>query len=109
VEQKIYIGDQFIKCNPGDILALPSPAHFDMVNEPDSNGKYLAFYVLFKESIIERIQYSYPEIIETSEKVKENKLCIKGSNILYSAILHYLEIADNLKIDSELEYLLGYI
>lgn len=86
-------GDRELRCGKGDYFAIPAPSRFNMVNLPDgARGEYLALCISFDASLIERFRQLYHRGTDTLEW--SGTLAGMGNDLLYSTLLHFLEVVE---------------
>lgn len=100
--QKIlYHGDREIRCDRGNYFAIPAPAEFNMINVPDERRQeYLALCISFDAGLIDRFRQLYNHGADGLEN--PNSLVGPGNALLYSTLLHFLEVADLPTADAEM-------
>lgn len=92
-QKTVSNGDKIDRCAPGEFLGIPAPASFDMINEPDEDSRqYLALCIPFESRLIERFLQLYPGMALGDHK--KSAIPINGYDTLYSAVLHFLQMAD---------------
>lgn len=97
----IFLGDKELKCSSGECFAIPTPSKYDVVNLPDAiQGSFLALYVCFETSLIEQFRYLYK--FDETIKADNASIHLKGSELLYSSILHFLEISEKSELNDDL-------
>ncbi|MES9939448.1 MAG: helix-turn-helix transcriptional regulator [Candidatus Thiodiazotropha sp. 6PLUC7] len=90
-----------IVCDAGEVLTLPSPASFDLRNEPDpQTGRYRTLVLPFKQSDLESVHKIHEFSQPTSDRFPEI-LKFEHNDLLLRALQHYLSS------DSE-DYLLNH-
>jgi AraC-like DNA-binding protein len=90
----IYQGEAELCCAAGNFLSIPAPSRFNMVNIPDPDRQeYLALFIPFELRLIERFLRLYNGD-DGAQGQADRSLVGRGDALLYSAVLHYLEISD---------------
>lgn len=100
-KKSIYIDHKEVQCLPGEFLAIPAPSTLDVINIPDTHhGYFLAFYLYFESSLVEQFHRLY----KFDESIRTDKISIhcKANDLLYSSILHFLEISQQIKLEDDL-------
>lgn len=93
--KSIYIQEQHIHCQSGEMLAIPAPSCFDMINQPVSlDEPYLALFLGFNKMLLDRLRQNYGEIIHNGRPTASYQLHLSADELLYGAISHYLQIVD---------------
>ncbi|MBU1344498.1 MAG: helix-turn-helix domain-containing protein [Proteobacteria bacterium] len=97
----IYHGHKEIQCFPGEFLAIPAPARYDVVNTPEGSQRpFLALYLHFDDWLIEQFHRLYQ--MEDSNDIDKISIHLKGSELLDSAIWHFLEISHRRELGHDL-------
>lgn len=94
-------GDREIRCDRGNYFAIPAPSQFSMVNFPDERRQeYLALCISFDAPLIDRFRQLYNRRPENLGQ--PGMLGGAGNSLLYSTLLHFLEVAELPEADEEL-------
>lgn len=92
-KKTISNGEKTSTCIRGQFLGIPAPASFDMINEPDERDQqYMALFIPFEPQLVKRflqLHSGLPNI-----HYSKAALQIQGDPLLFSSVIHFLEMAD---------------
>ena len=92
-EKTISNGEKNSTCTPGQFFGIPAPASFDMINDPDERDQcYMALFIPFETGLVNRFLRLHSGL----PNVQHSKaaLQIQGNPLLFSSVIHFLEMAD---------------
>ncbi|MES9852196.1 MAG: helix-turn-helix transcriptional regulator [Candidatus Thiodiazotropha sp. L084R] len=79
-----------IICDAGEVLTLPSPASFDLRNEPDPRtGRYRTLVIPFKQADLDTVRRIHELSSPSADRFPEI-LKFENHDLLLSALHHYL-------------------
>jgi AraC-like DNA-binding protein len=90
----LYVDEQAMTFEAGDLFVLPPHFTFDIINQPAPSGEYIALVLELSANLLNRVRQAYPEIVNSLANDFSTKnsstidLRVSLSSLLADALIH---------------------